>query len=209
MSARPSVLLLDEPMAALDVQTAVLIRQLLREQLTTAGTTAILVTHDVLDAIVLADWGAILQEGRVVDVGEKSRVLPRPRNQFIAALAGLNHVYGVADAAGHLSSPAGRQLTGRTEDGIPLAASTAAAVFSPTAVKVHTAEPPIDAGLNRWVSTVAALEPSTVGIRVRTADDDDLIAQLPPVRAAELNLAAAQPIWLSTAVADVALHTVD
>lgn len=96
LAARPEVLLLDEPLAALDVQTAAMTRTLLREQLTRSGTTAILVTHDVLDAIVLADRVAILSEGRIIDEGPKERVLGAPRNQFIAALAGLNLVEGVA-----------------------------------------------------------------------------------------------------------------
>lgn len=208
LAARPRVLLLDEPMAALDVQTAVRIRRLLREQLTRNATTAVLVTHDVLDAIVLADRVAVLQDGRVVDVGEKSRVLRRPGNQFTAALAGLNLVRGTVDSDGRLTSSTGHRLAGHTHDGVPHAAGTAAsAVFSPNDVDVHTTAPPVDSNVNRWASRIAALEPSTNEIRVRLADDDNLVAHLAPVRVAELNLVEGQQIWLSVAASRVELHS--
>ena len=210
LAVRPRVLLLDEPMAALDVQTAVRTRRLLHEQLAANGTTAVLVTHDVLDAIVLADRVAVLQDGYVVDVGEKSRVLRRPRNQFIAALAGLNLVHGSVDATGRLTSSTGHSFAGLTEGGVPYAAGTAAsAVFSPSDVHVDTAEPAVDSNVNRWASRIAALEPATNGIRVRIADDDNLVAHLAPVRVAELELAEGQPIWLSIAASRVELHSAD
>ncbi|MEO6827683.1 MAG: ATP-binding cassette domain-containing protein [Microbacteriaceae bacterium] len=161
LAARPEVLLLDEPLAALDVQTAALTRTLLREQLTRSGTTAILVTHDVLDAIVLADRVAILAGGRIVDEGPKARVLGAPRNQFIAALAGVNLVEGTVSAegvgagVGPTSQPAGAgwmpasislaggwRLVGRAAAGdLGEPGAAASAVFPPAAVRIERANP--------------------------------------------------------------------
>ncbi len=103
LAAHPSLLLLDEPMAALDVQSAPQIRLLLREQLGRSGTAAVLVTHDVLDAIVLADRIVILDDGRIVDQGVTTEVLARPRNRFVADLVGVNLVTGVL-ASGELTA---------------------------------------------------------------------------------------------------------
>jgi molybdate transport system ATP-binding protein len=86
LAARPDVLLLDEPMAALDVETAAQTRGLLAERIAAAGTTAVLVTHDATDALVLAGRTAVLQEGRIVDDGPTARVLGEPTTRFAASL---------------------------------------------------------------------------------------------------------------------------
>ncbi|HEY9423966.1 MAG TPA: ABC transporter ATP-binding protein, partial [Microterricola sp.] len=185
LAARPSVLLLDEPMAALDVQTAVVMRKLLRDQLTRSGTPAIVVTHDVLDAIVLADRVAILHEGRIIDEGPTARVLGLPRNSFIAALAGLNLVHGTGlggragsdDRSVGIRLLDGRILRGHAGHSGRAAVGPASAVFPPAAVAVSLAEPAPDDELNRWSATIAALEPSSGGIRVRTVEDAGVAAE--------------------------------
>jgi molybdate transport system ATP-binding protein len=103
LAPEPELLLLDEPMASLDVESASVIRGLLRRRLEASGTTTILVTHDAVDAVVLADRVVILEGGRVVDEGEPPVVLGRPVNRFAAALAGLNLVSGVVGADGTLA----------------------------------------------------------------------------------------------------------
>ncbi|MCX7520856.1 ABC transporter ATP-binding protein [Microbacterium sp. STN6] len=95
LAARPSVLLLDEPMAALDVQTAAATRELLAERIRETGTTAIMVTHDVLDVVALADRVAVLSQGRIVDDGSPERVLGERATPFASALAGGRLVAGI------------------------------------------------------------------------------------------------------------------
>lgn len=224
LAAKPDVLLLDEPMAALDVQTAVLIRQVLREQLAASGTTAILVTHDVLDAIVLADRVAILDNGRIIDDGPTARVLGQPRNRFIAALAGVNLVTGTAAADGSLQLEDGRVFTGTHTGTHPDAQESAAepevgaglsAVFRPTAVSVQRMEqegrdrfhasrrrPPV----NQWEATVVGLEPSSGGIRIRTDDEAGIFAELAAARVAELALQPGHGIRLAVPASEVAIH---
>ncbi|WP_440708706.1 sulfate/molybdate ABC transporter ATP-binding protein [Herbiconiux sp. YIM B11900] len=95
LASEPDLLLLDEPMAALDVSVAPALRRLLREVL--AERTAIIVTHDVLDAFTLADRVLVLEGGHVVEAGPTRQVLDRPRTPFAAGLAALNLIVGVRD----------------------------------------------------------------------------------------------------------------
>ncbi len=90
LAADPRLLLLDEPMAALDVAVAPALRQVLRRVL--AGRPAVIVTHDVLDALLLADRVVVVQDGRaVVEDGPTAQVLARPRSAFAARIAGPQH----------------------------------------------------------------------------------------------------------------------
>jgi molybdate transport system ATP-binding protein len=205
LAARPEVLLLDEPLAAVDVGAASQLRMLLRERLVQAGTATILVTHDVLDALVVADRVAILQEGRIVESGPTQQVLGAPRTQFIAALAGVNLVTGVLERDGSMRVPDGRRFAGRTLGVKPVTGSAVSAVFRPSALRVSA----VQAGgteQNSWDARVAALEPSSGGIRIRLAGDPDIVAEVSPVDVAEHALEVGSAVRVSVAEVDVALH---
>ena len=116
LAAEPHVLLLDEPLGALDAQTVPEIRQVLRTHLRDSGTTSLLVTHDVLDAAVLADRVIVLERGAVVDDGPTRTVLTAPRSSFGATLAGLNLVTGIVAE----SVPAARGASLTTTYGLVL-----------------------------------------------------------------------------------------
>ncbi|MGP9746769.1 sulfate/molybdate ABC transporter ATP-binding protein [Brachybacterium sp. AOP29-B2-41] len=163
LAADPRLLLLDEPMAALDIDVAPALREQLGRFL--ARRTAIIVTHDVLDALTLADRIAVLEDGRLVEQGPTQELLSRPRSAFTARFAGLNLVSGRWD---------GRAVV--LADGARL---PAAAAHHP-GDQVHAAFRPAQVtlvetgGLPR---TVRSLAPSGDLVRVRT---DDLSADLPP-----------------------------
>ena len=121
-------------MAALDVAVQPALRQVLRRVLT--DRTAIIVTHDPLDALLLADRVAVLEDGKVVEQGPSADVLSRPRSQFAAKLAGFNLLEGTWRGDGVLDCQ-GREVHGRLE-GAPVAAEgPAVAVFRPQAVAVY------------------------------------------------------------------------
>ena len=126
LAAGPRVLLLDEPMAALDAETAPFMRQLIREQLAETGTSAIIVTHDIVDAVVLADRVAVLHEGALIDEGTTAAVLAAPRNPFVAALAGVNLVVGTVHN-GAIVAPDGRTFSVRPADAADLVSAAPAA----------------------------------------------------------------------------------
>jgi len=172
LAAEPELLLLDEPLGALDAQTVPEVRQVLRTYLRASGTTTILVTHDVLDAAMLADRVLVLADGAVTDSGSTAAILAAPRSEFSAALAGLNLLTGTADATADEGavvtvSAVGASISGLTAERVG-AGDAAAVVFPPSAVAVY---PQAVAGSprNSWPAVVTALEPGPSAIRVRLA----------------------------------------
>src|ERR1700754_3360178 len=104
LAADPDVLLLDEPLAGLDVTAATAMRKLLRTKLNRDGRSAVLITHDLLDVLTLADRVLILESGKVVETGSAASVLAAPRSRFGARFAGVNLVSGTAGRDGALNT---------------------------------------------------------------------------------------------------------
>ncbi|WP_028657124.1 sulfate/molybdate ABC transporter ATP-binding protein [Nocardioides sp. J54] len=199
LAADPRVLLLDEPMAALDVSVAPVLRQLLRGVL--AERTAVVVTHHVLDALLLADRVVVLEGGRVVEQGPAVAVLSRPRSAFAARFAGLNLVAGTATADG-LRRPDGTVLHGTAGDPAPATGSDAVAVFRPSAVAVHRV-PPGGSPRNVLPVRVDELEPLGDVVRVRAGE---LAADVTVSAVAELGLAPGQEVSFVVKATEVDLY---
>ena len=108
LATEPRLLLLDEPMAALDVSVAPTVRSLLREVLSgDAPRTGLLVTHDVIDALTLADRLVLVDGGRIAAQGPVEAMLARPRRPFLADLVGVNLLAGTAAGPDVVTLPAG------------------------------------------------------------------------------------------------------
>jgi molybdate transport system ATP-binding protein len=198
LATEPHLLLLDEPLSALDVDSAPAIRQLLRRVL--AGRTTVLVTHDILDAVLLADDVAVLEGGRVVEQGLTSRVLTRPTSRFAARIAGLNLVRGTAHGSA-VSTPGGLHIEGLSEDVLTDGAA-AVAVFSPSAVGVYRVAP--DGSPRNVVhATVTELEPHGHQVRVHTAY---LSADITPAALADLGLSPGTEVVLTVKASEVAVY---
>jgi molybdate transport system ATP-binding protein len=196
LAARPDVLLLDEPFSALDVSTAADMRMLTAETLERTGTTAVVVTHDVVDALSLGHSCVVLDAGRVVDGGDLAGVLGMPRSPFVAALAGMNLLAGEAAGDGVVHTDDGLVLRGH-EIGVLRPGHRSFAAFPPAAVRLgspHAAEPAGSAvGSTAGSAAAPALaavvegwELGTAGIRVRFRDG--LLADVPPAEFASLRL---------------------
>jgi len=207
LAADPAVLLLDEPMAALDVAVAPALRQLLRKVLADAERTALLVTHDILDALALADRVIVLESGRIVEDGATRSVLTQPRSAFAARIAGINLLPGVADAHG-LVMPSGTHVHGLLDPSC-VPGDSAVAVFRPNSVAVHLT-PPGGSPRNHLSVTVAALEPHGELIRVRATDSDDgvagLIADITASAAADLDLIPGKEIHYAVKATEVTIY---
>ena len=203
LAARPRLLLLDEPMAALDVEVTPALRQTLRRML--ADQTAIITTHDMLDALLLADQIAVIDGGRVVERGPTAQVLARPRSAFAARIAGLNLLAGTWTDDG-VRLPSGEVVHGHAggrDVGLEVATGTpAVAVFRPAAVSVYLGPAP-GSPRNTFRGTVTALEPLGDLLRVRT---QHLAADVTPQAVAELELHPGSTVWLSVKAAEVDVY---
>ena len=201
LAANPQLLLLDEPMAALDVAVAPALRQTLRRVL--KGRSAVIVTHDALDALLLADRVFVVDCGKVVEEGPSDRVLTHPRSAFAARIAGLNMVSGTwHDDA--VRGPDGIRVEGRAVGPAPGDGGAAVAVFRPTAVSVFR-RPPGGSPRNTLGVTVTELEPLGEQIRVRAGD---LSADVTAHAAADLDLAPGDQVYFSVKANEVAVYPV-
>jgi molybdate transport system ATP-binding protein len=195
----PRLVLLDEPLAALDVDVAPALRRTLQQVL--ADRTTVLVTHDVLDALLLADRVVVLECGAVVEEGPTQEVLTRPRSAFAARFAGLNLVR-VTWRDGAVQDEHGRRVVGEVDGPAPPTGGRAVAVFRPAAVSVFRTSP---GGSPRTTLpvTVTAVEPSGDRLRVRA---DGLQAEITPTAAAELDLLPGDRVHFAVKATEVAVY---
>lgn len=204
LATDPRLLLLDEPLAALDVTAAPLVRRVLRAVL--VGRTTVLVTHDLLDALLLSDRVAVLEAGRVVETGPTADVLRHPRTSFTAHLAGLNLVLGTADRTG-VAAASGLHVGAVTADLAP--GTEAAAVFPPHAVSVFVDAPQ---GSPRTVldARVGELQPAGDEVRVTTTTTtgDSLTATVTPAAVGELDLYPGRRVFLAVKATAVTVYAV-
>lgn len=209
LAAEPELLLLDEPLGALDAGTVPEIRQLLRTHLRESGTTSLLVTHDVVDAAVLADRLIVFEAGAVVDDGPAASVLAAPRSAFGATLARVNVLTGVvvgdtaSGAVAELRTVTGLVLSGIAGRHLP-AGGPAAAIFRPAAVSVFI-RPPGGSPRNSWSTTVLSLQPALSAVRLQTAGPD-VAADVTAGAVAELQLAPGARVILSVKATEVAIE---
>jgi molybdate transport system ATP-binding protein len=211
LAGEPDVLLLDEPMAGLDVAAAASLRALLRRVLASDGRAAVLVTHDVLDVLTLADRVMVIEAGRIAEIGGTAEVLSAPRSSFGARIAGVNLVKGTLDAAGALQAVSGACWYGTVAGGHDAAAAgqAAVAVFAPAAVAVFQ-ERPQGSPRNIVQVTIAELDSSGAAIRVRAASQPDgapgLAADITPDAAADLRVLPGMRLWFAVKAQEVAIH---
>jgi molybdate transport system ATP-binding protein len=200
LASQPELLLLDEPLSAVDVEYAPALRSLLQTVL--ADRIALIVTHQVIDALMLADRVVVLDAGRVVEQGPTRDVLTRPRSAFAARLAGLNLVTGTSTASGLLAHD-GTELSG--SNGYPAAGTAAVAVFTPAAVAVYV-DPPKGSPRNVIHDRVEGIEPNGSLVRVRGASG--LAADITPAAAVELGLHAGASVWFVIKATEVNVYPV-
>lgn len=203
LAAQPCLLLLDEPLAALDVTAAPLLRRVLRRVL--ADRAAVIVTHDLLDALLLAHRVIVLDHGGIVESGPTQDVIAHPRTSFTARIAGLNLVTGTAETSG-VRSAGGELVEGvyRTDTAL---GEPAIAVFSPSAVAVYD-ELPHGSPRNTIAVTIGELEPRDDQVRVRghTATGQNLVADITAPVVGELDLYPGKPTYFAVKATAVTLY---
>ncbi len=198
LAAEPVLLLLDEPTAALDVAVAASVRTTLRGVL--AARSALLVTHDLLDALLLSDRVLVLDRGRVVEEGPTREVLVRPRSAFAARLAGLNMLSGTW-RDGAVATRAGR-VEGRVQEPTPTDGQEVVAVFRPQAVAVFP-ERPVGSPRNTFRVTLTDLEVRGDQVRLHAGE---LSAEITAHAAADLDVRPGAEVDFVVKATEVAVY---
>ena len=210
LAADPDVLLLDEPLAGLDVSTATAMRKLLRNTFIRDVRSAVLITHDILDVLTLADRVLVLESGRVVETGSAASVLAAPRSHFGARFAGVNLVSGTAGPDGALSTAWGTAWHGNPAADV-VVGQAAVAVFPPAAVAVYR-DKPHGSPRNTVEVVVAELDSRGPALRVRADEQPDgapgLAADITAESAAELRVAPGERVYFSVKAQEIAVHPV-
>ncbi|MEE1930118.1 ABC transporter permease [Streptomyces sp. TRM 70351] len=202
LAARPRLLLLDEPLAALDQATRARVRHTLRTHLAGFGGVCLLVTHDPVEAVSLADRVLVLDAGRALQDAPPAEVARHPRSPWVARMLGRNAWPGTATADG-LALPGG----GRIVAAEPVEPGTRAlAVVAPEAVSLHR-ERPGGSPRNVWPGTVRELTAAGSRVRVLLSCDGlpDLLAEVTPAAAAELGLADGRAVYAGVKATEVTL----
>lgn len=199
LAPEPRVLLLDEPLSALDVTARAAMRRDLKSHLTSFRGIRLLVTHDPLEAAVLADRLIVMENGRHVQTGSPVEVTEHPRSQYVADLVGVNLLRGRAENG-----------LVRTADGGVVAAAGAAsgdvfAVIHPRAVAVHRSRPE-GSPRNVWQGHADGVELYGDRARVRIEAQIPLIAEVTAAALAELKLGEGGEVWLSFKATDVGVY---
>ncbi len=192
----PRALLLDEPLAALDAETRIEIRRDLRQYLAEFAGPTLLVTHDPVDALALADHVAIIEAGRITQTGTIAEVTRRPRSLYVASLIGTNLIHGDANGTTVTTGAGLAVTTAEAHQGAVLA------TIAPAAIALHR-RPPEGSPRNRWETTVANLDLLGDRVRVRLAAPVDLVAEITTAAAGELDLREGDPVWASVKATEV------
>ena len=152
LAVSPRLLLLDEPLAALDVGTRATVRRDLRRHLDTFEGMRVLVTHDPVDAYALADRVAILEAGRIVQAGTLAEVTAHPRSRYVADLVGVNLFTGTVRDGVLTTADGATVVVADAEPG------PAYAVIRPHSITLTRTTPTGTSARNSWPGTVTDID---------------------------------------------------
>jgi molybdate transport system ATP-binding protein len=184
----PKLLLLDEPLAALDVSVKTSVRRLLRDVLRQSSAANILVTHDLLDAVALGDRMIVIENGAIVQTGTPAEVTARPRSGYVADLTGVNLLRGMARGTALDLEGGGRLICDSP------VAGPVFAVIAPAAVAVSRQQPE-GKEVNTWRGRISAVDLMGDRVRVRIDGTPVITAEVPPAAVDHLKLDDGGELW--------------
>jgi molybdate transport system ATP-binding protein len=195
----PDVLLLDEPLSALDARTRLTVRAELRRHLGEFRGSTVLVTHDPVDAMALADRVVVVEAGRVVQAGPPAEVNSRPRTDYVARLAGLSLLSGTGE---------GRSV--RLDGGgvVAVAEEATGPVFAavrPESVALYLSRPD-GSPRNVWPARLVGATPHGATVRCELAGEVPLVADVTATAFAELGLLPGSAVWATVKASEVAVY---
>jgi molybdate transport system ATP-binding protein len=195
----PDLLLLDEPLSALDITTRAQLRRSLAGHLEEFHGPRLLITHDPTEAFLLADEVHVIENGSITQTGSPDDIRLRPRTRYAADLAGSNLVTGAAgngilDTGTHLLHIADSDASGRV-----------LATISPKAISIYRHRPE-GSPRNTWKAQIQNMEHLGDRVRLRIGEPLALTAEVTQQASEELGLAAGQSVWVSIKAAEISLE---
>jgi len=201
LATEPRLLLLDEPLAALDASTRLETRRELRRQLAGYEGVRLVVTHAPLEAMALAERLVVMEQGKVVQAGTSQEISRRPRSRYVADLVGVNLLRGWAEGNRVVVGPAASLAVpgaGRGE---------VFAVVHPRAVALHR-QAPEGTPRNVWQGTADELDLEGERVRVRVGGPIPIVAEVTPAAVADLALADGGAVWVSVKATEITVYPV-
>jgi molybdate transport system ATP-binding protein len=203
LASQPRLLLLDEPLAALDARTRMQVRASLRRHLVEAGRPVLVVTHDPVEAMVMADRLLVVEDGRVVQQGTPAQVARRPATDYVARLVGLNLWAGRLEAPGSVALDDGGRFA--VVASAPGEQRLMVAV-RPSAVNVHTSQPLGASARNVWPGVVDGIEPIADRVRLHVQGAPSALVDVTAAAVAELGLRPGSAVWLSVKATELEVY---
>jgi len=199
LAVAPRLLLLDEPLAAVDVQGRAQLRRDLRRHLASFDGARVLVTHDPLEAFALADRVAVLEGGRVVQTGTPAEVTGRPRSRWVADMAGVNLFRGTADGTRIRLDGGGELVVGEPFTGDVFA------VVHPRAVAILRTNQE-GSPRNVWRGAIAEIDVEGPLARIRVGTTPSIVAEVTMMAVEALRLAPGEDVWVSVKATEIVLY---
>jgi molybdate transport system ATP-binding protein len=206
LAREPALLLLDEPLSALDARTRLDVQAELRRHLSEYPGPCVLVTHDPLEALVLADRLVVIEDGAVVQQGTPAEVTRRPATEYVAKLVGLNLYAGHTEGYEVVLADGGTFVMAEY-----VSASDVLVAVRPSAVVVSTQRPSGTSVRNTWPGVVSGLTMLAERVRLDIAGQPSVVADVTAAAVADLKLAAGAQVWMSVKATDLEVyqHTAD
>jgi molybdate transport system ATP-binding protein len=204
LAGEPGLLLLDEPLSALDAGTRLDVQAELRMHLAAFSGPSLLVTHDALEALVLADRLIVLEDGLIVQQGTPAHVARQPATEYVAKLVGLNLYEGHADGASvKLAAGGSFVIPDQGQHGDVLIS------VRPSALAVSKQPPEAASPRNVWPAQVAGLTLLADRVRLDLRGDPSALADVTPAAVTELSLAPGSQVWLAVKATDLEVYSKD
>jgi molybdate transport system ATP-binding protein len=195
----PRLLLLDEPLSALDARTRLTVRAELRRHLADFAGSTVLVTHDPVDALALADRVVVVEDGRVVQSGTPAEVNRAPRTDYVARLVGLSLLAGRGSGRSVLLDAGGE---------VAVAEETSGPVFAavrPESVALYLSRPE-GSPRNVWPVRLVGATPHGAIVRCDLAGEVPLVADVTERAFAELGLVPGSHVWATVKASEIAVY---
>jgi molybdate transport system ATP-binding protein len=200
LAGEPALLLLDEPLSALDAGTRLDVQAELKSHLSDFTGPCLLVTHDPLEALVLADRLLVLEDGAIVQDGTPAQVTRQPATEYVARLVGLNLYPGRAErGAVALDAGGAFAFPGHDQRGDVLVA------VRPSAVLVTSQRLASD-GASTWPARVTGLTLLADRIRLTLDGQPPALADVTPAEVADLSLGPGSQVWLAVRTGDLEVY---